>query len=132
MKFKKRRSMAPHEGPPPVHAWKCELNGVGTDVVLVGYSNKTLVIISQTGKMGTIMHVDVPSELGGGAVETQTLIGHRDNDALDVYARRVYETVCAKAGVPLVLSLALREYTPANLAALVAELQRATGSTPSS
>ncbi|KAJ1634631.1 hypothetical protein T492DRAFT_972335 [Pavlovales sp. CCMP2436] len=79
--------------------------------------------------MGTIMHVDSPPELGGGAaVETQTLLGHRSDDALDVYARRVYESVCAKAGVPLVLSLALMAYTPANLKALVAELRRATGS----
>lgn len=107
------------------------MEGKPTDIVYICYSNKVFVLVSQTGKMGTIIHVRPPSELDAGAsAEAQTLIGHRTDEALDVYARRVYETMCAEANVPLVLSLSLADYSPASLTALIAELRRASNATP--
>ncbi|KAG8471104.1 hypothetical protein KFE25_009525 [Diacronema lutheri] len=114
---------------PPIESHRLTVNGVLTHVVHISYSNRVFMLISQTGKMGTVMHVQAPSDMGEGgggvSVEAQTLIGQRSDDALDVYARRVYEAVCAKARLPLMLSLALSDLSPANLAALLAELQRA-------
>lgn len=112
--------------------WRFSVRDVPTDVVRISYSNRIFMLVSQTGKMGTIIHVYPPEELGGrtASVEAHTLIGHRNDDALDVCARRVYETTCAAKGVPLVLSLALADYSPANLTALIAELQTAVGSEP--
>jgi hypothetical protein len=98
---------------------------VPTEIVRISYSNKLFLMVSQTGKMGTIINVDSQAEMGdeGPTVEAKTLIGQRNDVAMDVYARRIFEAVCAAEGVPLVLSLALSEYTPANLSALIAELK---------
>lgn len=123
--------MAASANGPPLNAWRCDVEGKPTDIVYICYSNKVFVLVSQTGKMGTIIHVRPPSELDAGAsAEAQTLIGHRTDEALDVYARRVYETMCAEANVPLVLSLSLADYSPASLTALIAELRRASNATP--
>lgn len=113
-------------GGPPVRRWSCVLRDVPTEIVRISYSNKVFLMVSQTGKMGTVINVDSPAEMGdeGPTVEAKTLIGQRNDVAIDVYARRIFESVCAAEGVPLVLSLALFEYTPTNLLALIAELKQ--------
>ena len=114
------------DGGPTIRSWSCLLREVPTEIVRISYSNKVFLMVSQTGKMGTIINVDSPAETGdeGPTVEAKTLIGQRNDVAVDVYARRIFETVCAAEGVPLVLSLALLEYSPPNLTALIAELKR--------
>jgi hypothetical protein len=122
--------MAAGAGGPTIRKWRVSVLEVPTDVVRISYSNKLFMLISQTGKMGTVFHIDNPASVISReelSVEAKTLIGHRNDVALDVYARRIYETVCASAPVPMVLSLAFSDYTPANLTALIAELKKTMG-----
>lgn len=112
---------------PRTHAFRCAPNEVPTDVVKIAYSDRVLLIVTQTGKPGTVMHVGAeldPIHGPAGDAEPRILLGQRNELALDVYARRLRDLVCAHDGLPLLLSIALVEYSPSALNALLAELEQ--------
>lgn len=48
--------MAAHAFPVPTKQFAAEVQGVRTDFVLQGFDNRVLVIATQLGKVGTVLH----------------------------------------------------------------------------
>ena len=86
--------------------------GVLTRFVLTAYSNRIFVVVSQTQNMGTLIHAsaDNPIDAATGSFTTRVLIGKRDDDHLEVYARAMCELICRRApdAGPLLLAISIQ------------------------
>lgn len=110
--------------------------GVPTRFVLSAYSNRTLVLVTQTSGMGTLVrrrppwsraralltcplraqiHAQADNSINAssGTYTTRVLLGRRDDEVLEVYARTLVELIGKKSpeSRPLLLSISIKEHS---------------------
>lgn len=116
-------------GSPVVRQAIGDAGGVSTSVTLVLYSNRYLVIATQTGRPGTWLSVIPPAVVGGqhssaSLADVRTVLGPRGADmgVHEVFARRVHDALVSHglAPLPLLLSLAVEKLTKSVLDGVVA------------
>lgn len=100
---------------PPTRAHDAIICGVPTHFVLTRYSNRIMVVASQTDNMGTIItaHADNFVDAVHSSYSTRVLIGKRDDPHLEAYARTLVEMICKRApdAPPLLLCISIREHS---------------------
>eukprot|EP01087_Luapelamoeba_hula_P017879 TRINITY_DN5684_c0_g1_i1.p1 TRINITY_DN5684_c0_g1~~TRINITY_DN5684_c0_g1_i1.p1 ORF type:complete len:167 (+),score=44.90 TRINITY_DN5684_c0_g1_i1:23-502(+) len=73
------------------------INGHHTELVITPYSNVVFIIVTQLGKIGTLMQVNTDIagvEAGGDAhYSVNTLLGKRDDPVLTLYAQQLAAVV---------------------------------------
>jgi proteasome assembly chaperone 3 len=85
-----------------------------TDFIINVYADRVFIIITQTGKPGTLVHVSRDQGAGGAGGKTMTtrvLIGKRDDYVL-VYAKKIGEMVASRTSKPLLLALCVLSDSP--------------------
>jgi proteasome assembly chaperone 3 len=92
------------------------IGGVPTDFHVSVYSDRVLVVITQNGKPGTLLHAQRERSAGGmgtgpGCFSIKVLLGKRD-EYLQVYARHVAEMVAARCDKPVLLTLCVKDDSP--------------------
>jgi hypothetical protein len=102
------------------------IGGVPTDFHVSVYSDRVLVVITENGKPGTVLLAQRERGAGGvaggpGSFSTKVLMGKRD-DYMQVYARRIAEMVAAKCDKSLLLTLCVKDDSPAVFKAVMATL----------
>ena len=101
----------------PAHAaHDVEICGVPTKVALTAYSNRVFVVVTQTDNLGTLIAAerDLAIDPTCTCYSTRVLLGRRDDETLEVYARTMVELVAkrAPAAPPLLLAISIREHSP--------------------
>ncbi|KAL2636214.1 hypothetical protein R1flu_007693 [Riccia fluitans] len=98
-----------------------DIQGVQTELVLSGYDDSILVLVTQIGKMGTLLHAKKEEIYGGTPTfSVNVLMGKRDEPLLQACARQVIEDISNSGGSrPLVLSLGLKDHSPETLKRVV-------------
>lgn len=94
------------------------INDIHTDVVCIGYEDKTMLIITQYQKIGSLVYISkdgAPIDDKRHSFTTTVLLGE-DKPVLHVFARNLAEVVYA--GKPVVMGIALKEDSPAVMKAL--------------
>jgi proteasome assembly chaperone 3 len=93
------------------------IQGVKTDIVQCSYDDHLLVIVTQIGKMGTLLHAR--KEEGYGTAPTfhiSILMGKRDEPLLSACARQLIEQMSITGSSrPLILSLGLSDHSAETL-----------------
>jgi proteasome assembly chaperone 3 len=86
-----------------------ELGGRPTDFLITTYQDRILVLITQLGTLGTVLHAEKETVLGGGSTfRVDTLLGHRDDPLPELCARQLVEQLAAEGcTLPLLLCLSL-------------------------
>jgi len=97
------------------------IDGVHTDFVLSSYGNMIMIVVTQLGKMGTILQARQESALDGEVTYTvDTLLGKRDEPLLHACARRVAQLAGERGQRrPVVLTLGLKSHTAQTMKAIV-------------
>nr|XP_054764739.1 proteasome assembly chaperone 3-like [Lytechinus pictus] len=91
------------------------LNGKHVDVAMTTFEDRLLLIVTQYQKLGTLVHVtrdNLPLDKREETYSTQVLLGN-DEPVMHVFARNIGKHVLKIHPKPLLLSLALEDYTPA-------------------
>ncbi|KAK9150735.1 hypothetical protein Syun_009044 [Stephania yunnanensis] len=110
----------------PVSHKKLSLNikGNETTLVICGYDDHILVMVSQIGSMGTILHAR--KEEGISLLPTfnvSVIFGKRDEPMLVACARQLIEQISSSGSTrPLVLSLGLKDHSAETLRGIVASV----------
>ncbi|XP_075035670.1 proteasome assembly chaperone 3 [Mixophyes fleayi] len=88
------------------------INGIATQVVCSAFSDHILVVVTQYGKMGTLVSVTpnvVSGELGNPALTTKVLLGC-DEPLIHVCAKNLVSFVSQESkNKPIILSVALKD-----------------------
>ncbi|XP_041134421.1 proteasome assembly chaperone 3-like isoform X2 [Polyodon spathula] len=88
------------------------INGISTQVVCTAFSNHILVVLTQYGKIGTIISLlpdATSSDISKPMFTTKVLLG-KDEALTHVYAKNLVTFVAQAAGNrPVLLALALKE-----------------------
>jgi proteasome assembly chaperone 3 len=108
-------------------AFEAVVCGVPTRFVLTAYSNRIFVVVTQTHNMGTLIHAEADNPIAAGttAFSTRVLLGRRDDDVLEVYARTLMEMIhrANPETGPLLLALSIREHSQEMFRAILKEVQ---------
>lgn len=112
--------------PLPTASWQALIGGIDCAFAVTAYADRLLVIASQTGTLGAVLHAQRETVLGGGSTyRIDTLLGRRDEPLPELAARQLAERLAA-AGCdrPLLLCLALQRaaLTPAAIKELLAQV----------
>lgn len=86
-----------------------EVGGRSADFLLTAYTDRLMVVVTQTGTLGTMLHAERASVMGGACTySVETLLGPREQPLAELCARQLAEQLAA-AGCdrPLLLCLAL-------------------------
>ncbi|XP_051488509.1 proteasome assembly chaperone 3 isoform X1 [Apus apus] len=98
-----------------------EVRGVRTEVVCTAFSNSVFVVVTQYGKMGTLVYVDpdtVGDKVGRPSLTTRVLLG-KDEPLVHVCAKHLVAFVSQEAGnKPVLLAMALKDKTMEGIQAL--------------
>jgi Proteasome assembly chaperone 3 len=101
----------------PTKEHTCTIEGEPTSICVMHYADKVVVLVTQTGKLGSWFQASFDSgatQLASGASDesrftVQTLLGRRDDETLAVFARQLIERIAvAYPGKSLLLSLTLK------------------------
>ncbi|KAJ6655975.1 hypothetical protein lerEdw1_004560 [Lerista edwardsae] len=88
------------------------VQGVPTEVVCTAFANTVLVVVTQYGKMGTLVSVEpnvVADGLGTPLLATKVLLG-KDEPFVHICAKRLVASVSREAGnKPVLLAMALKD-----------------------
>ncbi|XP_069726591.1 proteasome assembly chaperone 3 [Phaenicophaeus curvirostris] len=97
------------------------VRGVPTEVVCTAFSNSILVVVTQYGKLGTIVYVDpntIGDNVGRPSLTTKVLLG-KDEPLVHVCAKNLVAFVSQEAGnKPVLLAMALKDKTMEGIQAL--------------
>ncbi|KAK3183571.1 hypothetical protein Dsin_030857 [Dipteronia sinensis] len=106
--------------PVPHKKFSVDIKGYKTDVVICNYDDHFLVIATQIGTMGTILHAR--KEEGMSVQPTfsvSVIFGKRDEPMLVACARQLVEHISSGSSKPLVLSLGLKDHSMETLKGIV-------------
>ena len=89
------------------------ISGKPTDIAISVYADRVLIVVTQNGKPGTLLHVtrEIGAVGGGKGVNTRVLMGKRDDSVL-VYAKKIGEMLFARTNKPLLLGLCVLDDSP--------------------
>ncbi|XP_042720363.1 proteasome assembly chaperone 3 isoform X2 [Tympanuchus pallidicinctus] len=97
------------------------VRGVRTEVVCTAFSNSILVVVTQYGKMGTLVYVNpdtIGDNVGRPSLSTKVLLG-KDEPLVHVCAKNLVAFVSQEAGnKPVLLAMALKDKTMEGIQAL--------------
>ncbi|KAH9790726.1 proteasome assembly chaperone 3 [Citrus sinensis] len=103
-----------------------DLKGNKTDIIICSYDDHFLVIATQIGTMGTILHARKDADISvHPTFSVSVIFGKRDEPMLVACARQLIEhislLVCSSSGTsqPLVLSLGLKDHSAETLKGIV-------------
>ena len=85
------------------------INGVPTEILYINYGNRDFVLITQVGKMGTVL--DIKKYVDGFGEMKQivnTVFGKRGDERLELYAHGGSHDI-SKNSKPITVSLALKD-----------------------
>ncbi|XP_063284991.1 proteasome assembly chaperone 3 [Pelobates fuscus] len=111
------------DGKPAVVSKKAEemVNGVATQVVCSAFSDHILVVVTQYGKMGTLVSVSpnaMSGDLGTPSLTTKVLLG-KDEPLIHVFAKNLVTFVSQESkNKPVLLSMALKDKSVDSIKAL--------------
>ena len=86
------------------------IKGIATEILYINYGNRDFVLITQVGKMGTIL--DIKKYVDGfGEMKhvVNTVFGKRGDENLELFARMVARMISPKTPKPITVSLALKD-----------------------
>ena len=112
------RMSSSQQGVPPTSVHEAEVCGVLTRFVLTAYSNRVMVVVTQTQNMGTLLLAqrDNPMSAASPCYSVRVLLGRRDDEDAEAYARTMVELISKRApdAGPLLLAISLKEgaYSP--------------------
>ena len=102
-------------GVPPTRSFVATLCGVPTQFVLTAYSNRIFVVVTQSQNFGTLIQAsaDNPLNMSGTSYSTRVLVGRRDDEVLEAYARTMVELITKRApnAGPLLLSISIEQHS---------------------
>jgi len=86
-------------------------NGVTTSITCSSYEDRHFIVITQTGKFGSLLTAWAEDRIDGlsKTYESHVLIGKRDDELLNVFAKQIMQHIAARSTKPLLLSIALDE-----------------------
>eukprot|EP00518_Triparma_eleuthera_P014724 CAMPEP_0182479460 /NCGR_PEP_ID=MMETSP1319-20130603/34197_1 /TAXON_ID=172717 /ORGANISM="Bolidomonas pacifica, Strain RCC208" /LENGTH=92 /DNA_ID=CAMNT_0024680887 /DNA_START=57 /DNA_END=331 /DNA_ORIENTATION=+ len=90
---------APEASGPSARSVAKLIDGIHTEVVVNIFSDRIFVIITQTGKMGTLLQASSDH----GDVDVRVLMGRRDDPLLVVYAQQLVESLRVRTESPILL-----------------------------
>ncbi|KAJ7974579.1 Proteasome assembly chaperone 3 [Quillaja saponaria] len=107
--------------PVPHRKLSLEIKGNKTEVVVSSYDDYFLVIATQIGTMGTILHARKEEGMSiNPTFSVSVIFGKRDEPMLVACARQLIEHIsCSASSRPLVLSLGLKDHSTETLKAIV-------------
>ena len=109
----------------PAHAaHDVEICGVPTKIALTAYSNRVFVVVTQTDNLGTLIAAerDLAIDPTCTCYSTRVLLGRRDDETLEVYARTMVELVAKRFATdapPLLLAISIKEHSPETFKAVM-------------
>lgn len=105
-------------------SFAADVCGRPTDFLLTAYADRLLVVITQLGCLGTVLHAEKETVLGGGSTyRVDTLLGRRDEPLMELCARQLAERLHdAGSARPLLLCLAPDHGTSTHEQAFVHEV----------
>ncbi|XP_072172972.1 proteasome assembly chaperone 3-like [Diadema setosum] len=109
--------MESQKGYPTSKTGAVTLDGRHTDFVLTPFEDRSFLVVTQYQKLGTLIHVtkdSLPLDKREETYSTHVLLG-RDEPVIHVFARNIASQVLKSESKPLLLSLALEDYSPAVL-----------------
>jgi proteasome assembly chaperone 3 len=100
----------PQPFPVQTRQLRAAIGGCETDILLSGYADRVLIVVTQVGSLGTVMQAEKETVLGGGSTyRVETLMGRRDDPMLELCTRQLAERLAeAECARPLVVCLGLR------------------------
>ncbi|GER40493.1 proteasome assembly chaperone [Striga asiatica] len=112
---------APDAAFPIRHTTHClDIKGHKTNIVISSYEDHFLVMATQIGSMGTIMHARKEESVSVDPTFTVNVVfGKRDEPMLVACARQLVEHISKRSGKALVLSLGLRDHSMGMLKGIV-------------
>ncbi|XP_028914543.1 proteasome assembly chaperone 3 [Ornithorhynchus anatinus] len=97
------------------------VRGVPTQVVCTAFSDHILVVVTQYGKMGTLVSLEpsaVANDIGKPALTTKVLLG-QDEPLIHVFAKNLVTFVSQEGGnKPVLLAVALKDRSVEGVKAL--------------
>lgn len=101
--------------------------GVPTRFVLTAYSNRIFVVVTQSDNFGTLIAAQNESPMTPSTCtySTKILLGRRDDESLESYARTLCELIYkrnANAG-QLLLAISIKEHSPETFRGVMKELE---------
>eukprot|EP00244_Chara_vulgaris_P003309 TRINITY_DN15964_c0_g2_i1.p1 TRINITY_DN15964_c0_g2~~TRINITY_DN15964_c0_g2_i1.p1 ORF type:complete len:127 (+),score=19.85 TRINITY_DN15964_c0_g2_i1:129-509(+) len=105
------------------------IEGQETTVLLSGYEDRIMVMVSQIGKLGTILFAKQEEIYDGPkAFQVDTILGKRDEPLLTVCARQLIEKMSMAGSrsphLPLLLSISLKNHSPATIKGVIALVEQ--------
>ncbi|XP_057446694.1 uncharacterized protein LOC130738624 [Lotus japonicus] len=99
-----------------------EIKGNKTEIFLSNYEDHFLVVATQIGSMGTILHARKEEGMSiNPTFSVSVLFGKRDEPMLVACARQLIEHMTLSGfSKPLVLSLGLKDHSPETLKGIIA------------
>ena len=84
-------------------------HGVVTTIVLSSYQDRHFLLITQTGKFGSLLTSWCEDRLDGSSklYKSHVLLGKRDDELLNVFAKEIMQIISLRSTLPLLLSIAL-------------------------
>ncbi|KAK4261133.1 hypothetical protein QN277_004176 [Acacia crassicarpa] len=98
------------------------IKGNKTEILISSYEDRFLVIATQIGTMGTILHARKEEGMPiNPTFNVSVIFGKRDEQMLEACARQLIEHMSSSSGSskPLVLSLGLKDHSTETLKAIV-------------
>ncbi|CAB3997713.1 Hypothetical predicted protein [Paramuricea clavata] len=100
----------------------CKINDISTDFVCSDFGDKYFVLITQFGKMGTLVQIGKEFDLNNGETENvdiKVLLG-KDEPLTYVYAKQIGSSLYGRGILrPILLGIALKDQTPEMLKQVV-------------
>ncbi|KAG8635022.1 hypothetical protein MANES_17G116000v8 [Manihot esculenta] len=97
-----------------------DIKGNKTDIVICSYDDHILVIATQIGTMGTILHARKEEGVSiHPTFSVSVIFGKRDEAMLVACARQLIEHISSGSSRPLVLSLGLKDHSMETLKGIV-------------
>ena len=101
--------------------------GVPTRFVLTAYTNRIMVVVTQTKNMGTLLLArnDNPQNPSATCYSVRVLLGRRDDEAVEVYARTLVELISKRApdAGPLLLAISIKEHSNDMFRSILKEIE---------
>ncbi|KAL5793187.1 hypothetical protein ACOSP7_001781 [Xanthoceras sorbifolium] len=107
--------------PVPHKNFSVDIKGYKTDVVICSYDDHFLVIATQIGTMGTILHARKEEGMSiQPTFNVSVIFGKRDEPMLVACARQLVEHISSSGSSrPLVISLGLKDHSVETLKGIV-------------
>ena len=122
-----RPHLQPHGAAIRTRSAQVSVCGVPTNLLAAEYSNRIFVLVSQAEHLGTLIHAwrdnPVDGAGGGSTYSCRVLIGRRDDEALEAYARTLIELIGRRSCRPLLLAVSVKEHSPELFRGVMRELE---------